>query len=203
MVKGMPPFLIVQNGLRRVPGHPVALGKLCFLQLEGVPEVPASRLRGAATVRRGTESDLAALLALRNHPDLFLDRFAAGDHCVVAVVEGRIVGYEWFCVQPVHREGTWDYPIEIPPGFVYAYDAYVDPAYRNSGVWLRFKAYLGTWMVNAGKRGVITFVDYGNWASLRTHLRFGFRPAQSVVALNILGVKLFTIVMETMEIWRF
>ena len=42
-------------------------------------------------------------------------------------------------------------------------------------------------MVASGKRGVLTFVDYGNLPSLRTHLRFGFKPAATVLALKVLG----------------
>jgi len=58
-------------------------------------------------------------------------------------------------------------------------------------VWLRFKAHLADWMVATRKRGVLTFVEDGNLPSLRTHLRFGFRPAETVLAVNVLGVKFF------------
>src|SRR5439155_5745082 len=88
-------------------------------------------------------------------------------------------------------ETAWGLPIPIPAGFVYAYDGYVDPAHRNSGVWLRFKAHLAEWMIATGKRGVLTFVEDGNLPSLRTHLRFGFRPAETVLAVNVMGVKFF------------
>src|SRR5207244_3808888 len=98
-----------------------------------------------------------------------------------------IVAYEWFCEREVHYEGAWGYRIDIPEGFVYAYDAYIDPAYRNAGIWLRFKAYLGELMAASGKRGVLTFVDYGNWASLGTHVRFGFKTGASVLAMKVLG----------------
>ena len=107
--------------------------------------------------------------------------------CPRLVVGDRVVGYEWFCDREVHQDGAWGYRIAIPGGFIYAYDAYIDPAYRNTGVWLRFKAYLGDLMVASGKRGVLTFVDYGNLPSLRTHLRFGFKPATTVLAMNVLG----------------
>ena len=182
-----PPLLIVQKILRQVPFRPVDVGKLYFLQLDRVPQVPQSHLRGAGIVRRGTEDDLEGLVQLRDQRAVFLDRFAAGDHCVVVVVGDRIVGYEWFCDREVHQEGSWGYRIAIPGGFIYAYDAYIDPAYRNTGVWLRFKAYLGDLMVASGKRGVLTFVDYGNLPSLRTHLRFGFKPATTVLAMKVLG----------------
>src|SRR5207237_8808285 len=96
-----------------------------------------------------------------------------------------------FSESSVHHEAAWGYHITIPGGFVYAYDAYIDPAYRNTGVWLRFKAYLAEWMTACDKRGVLTFVDYGNWPSLRTHLRFGFQPTENVVALRVAGLRMF------------
>ena len=130
--------------------------------------------------------DLEALTRLQEKTSIFRKRFGEGDRCVVAIVDNRIVGYEWFSDGAVHHEAAWGYPITIPGGFVYAYDAYIDPAYRNTGLWLRFKASLAEWMA-----GVLTFVDYGNWPSLRTHLRFGFEPTESVVAVRVIGLRLF------------
>ena len=169
-----PRLLLAQKMLRQVPFRHIDLGKLCFLRLDGRPHVPPALLRGDATVRRATLDDLPGLVKLRDRRDLFRARFATGDHCVVALSGGRIIGFEWFCEQPVHREDVWGLSIDIPGGLVYAYDAYIDPGYRNTGVWLRFKAFLGEWMTAAGKRGVLTFVEHGNWPSLRTHIRFGF-----------------------------
>ena len=186
-----PWLLLAQKLLRRVPFRPVDIGKLCFLQLNGVPKVPAAMLRGNPDVRFATLDDLDRLADLQDKSAIFRDRLAAGDRCVVAIVDNRIVGYEWFSDSLIHEEAAWGYRITIPGGFVYAYDAYIDPAYRNTGVWLRFKAYLADWMTARGKHGVLTFVDYGNWPSLRTHLRFGFEPTESVVALRVIGVRLF------------
>jgi GNAT superfamily N-acetyltransferase len=164
------------------------VGKLCFLRLDDVPRVPPSRLRGTGTIRAGTLADLDRLTQLRDLRATFVERFALGDRCVVAEVDGRVVGYEWFCDRPVHREEAWGYTIRIPDGFVYAYDAYIDPDYRNTGVWLKFKAYLGELMTSTGKHGVLTFVEEGNRASLGTHLRFGFKPAATVLAFKVLGM---------------
>src|SRR6185369_1917110 len=111
-----PPLLLLQKVLRRVPFRPVDVGKLCFLRLDQVPHVPAALLRGTATVRPATRKDFNALVHLQNKPDVFLSRFSAGDLCVVAEADGRIVGYEWFCEKPVHREAEWGVPIEIPGG---------------------------------------------------------------------------------------
>jgi GNAT superfamily N-acetyltransferase len=186
-----PRLLLAQKLLRRVPLRPVDVGKLCFLQLDGLPKVPPSMLRGHADVTFATLDDLDALAALQDKKALFRERFAEGDRCIIALVDGRVVGYEWFSEHEVHHEAAWGYHITIPGGYIYAYDAYIDPAYRNTGVWLRFKAYLAEWMRSSGKRGVLTFVDYGNWPSLRTHLRFGFEPTENVFALRVASLRLF------------
>lgn len=186
-LRGTPPLLLAQKILRRVPFTPIDIGKLCFLRLNTVPEVPAGLLRGPGFVRSGSPDDLEALVRLRDQRPIFLKRFADGDRPVVAEIDGRIVGYEWFCEREVHEETAWGYRIVIPQGFVYAYDAYIDPQYRNSGIWLRFKAHLGERMIETGNTGVLTFIDYGNWPSLRTHLRFGFTPGAEVLVVKILG----------------
>jgi len=187
MLARTPPLLIAQKLLRRVPFRPIDVGKLCLLTYDGVPRVPPPLLRGPATVREATRSDLDALAGLCDRRDAFAARFAAGDRCVIAEVDGRAVGFEWFCDADVHHETGWGYDIDVPAGYVYAYDAFIDRAYRNTGVWLKFKAYLAGLMLRTGKRGVLTFVDYGNWASHRTHLRFGFRPFDTVLVVKLFG----------------
>jgi GNAT superfamily N-acetyltransferase len=190
-LRRMPAIVVFHKLARLVPFRPVDAGRLRFLRLGAAPSVAPSMLRGRVVVRRGTAADLPDLAALQDKRAVFASRFAGGDHCVVAVANGRIVGYEWFCAGPVHRESEWNYPIAIPAGAVYAYDAYVDPAYRNGGVWLRFKSYLGDWMAASGRHEVITFVEEGNVASWRTHIRFGFTPAKTVLALRLFGVMFF------------
>jgi GNAT superfamily N-acetyltransferase len=183
-----PRILLAQKIVRRIPFRPIDVGKLCFLRLDKIPRVSPGLLRGPGSVRLATlDDDLDALVALRGQRQAFLDRFAEGDRCIIAEVAGRIAGYEWFCDRDFHEETAWGYRIAIPAGFIYAYDAFIDPQYRNSGIWLRFKAHLGHLMMESGHIGVLTFVDYGNWPSLRTHVRFGFKPVGEVFALRILG----------------
>jgi len=191
VLRRTPGLLLLQKVLRRLPFKPIDIGKLCFLRLDRLPDVPPGMLRGNASVRAGTPDDLPGLVRLQDKAQTFRERFKRGDQCVVATVGALIIGYEWFADGGSHLESTWGFLIAIPRDFVYAYDAYIDPAHRNTGVWLRFKAHLSELMKASGKRGVLTFVDYGNWASLRTHLRFGFKPAESVLAFRVMGLKLF------------
>jgi len=189
----LPALAIAHKVARLVPFRPLDGEKLLFLRFDGIPSVPMGMLRGRVTVRCGTDRDLPALAALQHKPSILAARFASGDHCVVALADGRIVGYEWFCDRAIHHESEWGYPIVVPPGSVYAYDAYVERAFRNCGVWLRFKAYLGDWMRRRNKRTVITFVEDGNVASWRTHLRFGFQPAETVIAIRVFGITCFRV----------
>ena len=191
VLRRTPPLLLLQKVLRQLPFKPVDIGKLCFLRLDRVPDVPPGMLRGTASVRAGTPDDLPALVRLQDKAQTFRERFTRGDQCVVATFGALVIGYEWFADGGAHLESTWGFLIAIPRDCVYAYDAYIDPAHRNTGVWLRFKAHLSQLMKASGKRGVLTFVDYGNWASFRTHLRFGFQPTETVLAFKVMGLKLF------------
>jgi len=186
-----PLFVLLQTLLKLIPFRPVEIGKLCFLRFDGVPRVPKGMLRGPAVVRLATTDDVDGLARLQDRRSAFISRFAHGDFCVVAMIGSLIVGYEWFSEAAEHIEAVWGLTIAIPRNFVYAYDAYIDPAYRNSGIWLRFKGFVGHWMSLHHKSGVLTFVDEGNWASLHTHRRFGFVPTSTVFVLRVLGKSFF------------
>jgi GNAT superfamily N-acetyltransferase len=185
------PLIVCQWVLRQLPFAPIRIAVLHFLLFEGLPVVSAAHLRGPGYVRAATAQDLDAMPACGDKRAVFKARFAAGDDCVVADIDGRIVGYEWFCHQPSHVEATHGYRIHVPRGSVYAYDAYLDPQYRNSGFWLRFKAHLAALMTARDARDVLTFVEEGNTASRNAHVRFGFKPVKSVLALRVFGVTLF------------
>jgi L-amino acid N-acyltransferase YncA len=189
----LPPLAIFHKVARVVPFRPVDAGRLYFLAFDDVPRVRRAMLRGVATVREATLADIEGLTALEDKREVFEHRFADGDHCIAAVANHRIVGYESFSERSPHRETEWGYEIAIPPGAVYAYDAYIDPAYRNGGTWLRFKAHLGEWMAAHDKHQIITFVEEGNAASWNAHIRFGFRPAGVVLAVRILGMHAFRV----------
>lgn len=190
-LRHVPLFLVLQRLLRLIPFRPVDIGKLCFLRFDGIPRVRNGMLRGSARVRLATPEDVDGLTRLQDRRGVFLSRFAQGDLCIVALIGSMIVGYEWFSEAAEHIEAVWGLTIAIPRNFVYAYDGYVDPAHRNTGIWLRFKGWVGDWMCAHGKSGVLTFVDYGNWPSLNTHRRFGFVPAGEVIAVRVFGRTFF------------
>ncbi len=184
------PFYIVRAALDRVPMQPVIVSRFHLLHLEGIPQVPEGSPRGPARIRAGQPEDIEGLVRCQDQRDTFLVRFASRDHCAVAVVNGEIVGYEWFSTRPRHLVPPFEYPIDLPPGSVYAYDAYILPKYRLCGIWLGFKSHLAELMRAHSLNRVLTYVEYGNDLSLRTHLRFGFVHFKTATVVRAPGIRM-------------
>jgi hypothetical protein len=119
--------------------------------------------------------------------ETFLRRFRAGDFCVVAELDGKIIGYAWFSVAAVYADSYFGFKCAVPDDAVFGYDGFVVPEHRLTGAWLKFQRFLGCQMKLLGKTAVLTAIEHSNRLSLATHLRFGFEPYASVLVLRILG----------------
>lgn len=182
----------VRNLLQSIPFKPIDVNCLHFLEYTGVPHLGAALPRTDCAVRGATPKDLPGITECQKTPDAFLNRFERNDHCAVAIVGGRIVGYEWFCDKPSHLEERYAYKVEIAPDAIYAYDAFILPEHRLSGIWLKFKTvYLRKLMETLDKRKIIVMIDRGNHLSMNTHLRFGFQPVRVVFVLRLFGKSFF------------
>lgn len=191
-VRGRSILAQLRNLLQRIPFKPIDINCLYFLEYAGVPRYQTGFIRTRYEVRRAALDDLPGLVACQATPETFLNRFAMNDHCVVAVSGDNVVGYEWFCDKPFHLEERYGYRIQIPPDGIYAYDAFILPEHRVSGIWPTFKAvFLRELMQNLHKRNVITMIDHGNYLSMNTHLRFGFQLIRAVFVLKLFGKSFF------------
>jgi GNAT superfamily N-acetyltransferase len=130
------------------------------------------------------------MVRCRNVGADYAQRFEDGDYCIAAVADEKIVGFEWFCTNPRSIKSPYGYELETSPDAVYAYDAFLLPEYRMRGFWLRFKSALSDAMDAWGKNRIVTYVDYGNWVSLKTHLRFGFKITKRVLIVQLFGWRL-------------
>jgi L-amino acid N-acyltransferase YncA len=180
--------------LLRIPSKPIDINCVHFLEHTGIPSGKTSFRRGRGEIRGATMDDLNGITTLQNTPQAFVRRFQSNDYCAVAIVDGHIVGYEWFCVKPFHMEERYSYKIEIPPDAIYAYDAFILPEHRLAGIWLKFQTiYLRQLMQALGKQKVVTMIDHGNRLSMSTHLRFGFRVVGRVYVVKLFGKSFFLI----------
>ncbi len=180
--------------LQRIPFAPLDINCLYFLEYTGIPPNDGifGRSRGSAEVRGATPADLEGMTRCQNTPATFLERFHSNDSCVVAVAEGRIVGYQWFCEHPIHVEERYSYKIEVPADAIYTYDAFILLEHRLTGIWVKFNSlYLRDLMQRLNREKVLSMVDYGNWMSMNTHLRFGYKPFRRVLVVKVFGKSFF------------
>jgi hypothetical protein len=183
-----PALAILRNALSRVPFQPLDINYLSCLEFAGIPARNADHERARGDIRPATPQDAEELARCQHTPQAFLDRFAAGDHCVVAVADGRIVGYEWCCARSSCIEERYSYKIDVSPETVYLYDAFILPEYRHRGFWLKFQSlYLPDLMKKLSKRRILTMVDGGNRLSMNVFLRFGFRVCGKVLIVKTCG----------------
>lgn len=190
-LKAYPCFVLLQILLDRISFGFVQIRRFNLLEYSGAPEV--LKTRGPGQVREGGPPDISgmATLGIPGKREIFRDRFSAGDRCAVAVHEGKIVGYEWYTCKASHQEQRYRYTITVPAEAIYAYDAFIDPVYRISGLWIKLKKHLGGQMKLLGRRRIITLIDGENTLSLNTHLRFGFRMFKSVYFFKLAGKRYF------------
>jgi GNAT superfamily N-acetyltransferase len=181
-------WVALRSALRRVPFQPLDINCLYFLEYAGIPPQRDQHERSHADVRCATPEDVEGLARCQHTPEAFLKRFDAGDHCAVACVDGRIVGYEWFCDRSLYVEERYAYEIDVTPEAIYAYDAFILPEHRLTGIWLKFiSCYLRDLMKRSGKQRIITMIDAGNHLSMKTHVRFGFRVVRKVLVVKMCG----------------
>lgn len=190
-LRSRPLLLNVRSLLQRIPFKPLHINCLYFLEYAGIPPSHSAFLRGRAEIRRGTLEDLEGLTQCQDKRQVFLNRFKANDHCAVAVIDGRIVGYQWFCARPLYVEERYGCTIEVPSDAVYEYDIYIVPEHRLGGLWFKFHClYLRELMGRLDRQRVIGMVDYGMRLAMNTHLRFGFTLVRRVVVIQIFGKSL-------------
>ncbi len=186
-----PPFVILQTILGKLSFGFVDVSQFYLVQFRHTPQQRNLPPRGRGHVRAARPEDAYEMGQFENKHEIFLRRFAAKEHGVVAIVDGKIVAYEWLSAKPFHVEERHLYTINIPSNAFYAYDAYILPEYRMSGLWLKLKLYSFDLMGNLGRDTVISFVNQENRLSMNTHLRFGFVPFRMVYGARFFRKAIF------------
>ncbi len=97
--------------------------------------------------------------------------------CFAAVDRGRLANYSWYALRHVEPEHSFNLGLTLPDDTVYMYKAFTLPAYRGqrlhqATIHRAVQAFAAT-----GIRRLVAIVEYGHWASLRSHLRMGCRRA--------------------------
>lgn len=186
-MKDFSPLTLAQKILRRVPFARLDIN--CLNCLEYYPiEGNVTAADEALLVRDAIPADIDRMAECGNFPEGLLERFAAHEHCVVAISDGKVIGYQWFCDKSFRIEERYGYIVEIPSDAVYGYDAFVLPNYRRARVWTRFHAqYLKGLLTRLGRNRVIVMVDQNNRVSMKAHLGLGYRLYRKIYISVVFG----------------
>lgn len=181
------PLTLAQKILRQVPFAKLDVN--CLNCLEYCPTTSnVTTSDEAILLREATRADIDQMTECGNFPDRLPERFAAHEHCVVGIGDGRVIGYQWFCDKTFRTEERYRYVVQIPSDAVYGYDAFVLSNYRRAGLWTRFHAeYLKDLLNSLGRSRVIAMVDHNNSVSMKAHLRLGYRLYRRVYILVVFG----------------
>ncbi|TMQ50447.1 MAG: hypothetical protein E6K71_02540 [Candidatus Eisenbacteria bacterium] len=179
------PMALVEAVLHRIPFRPIRAEYFERFELRGAFPPLATALE----VRLADTRDVEPLVRCRGKSSNFESRFAAGEHCVVAIVDGSIAGYEWFSEKERHVEERFGYAFPIQDDALYAYDAYTSEAFRGRGVWRQVIAGAAGLLKARGRTRLLSHVDFGNDTSMTAHVKVGFRPVGRFVFLDVLGWK--------------
>ena len=185
-------FLLARKALRRISFAALDVNCLNCLEYTAGSCSRYARFADDIYVRGGTVLDLDKLAECQNFPQASAERFASKEHCVVAVADGRIIGYQWFCDKQVRIEERYSYSVQIPSDTLYGYDAFVRPECRRLRVWSRFHSeYLPKLLARLQRNKIIVMVDQGNTVSMSAHLRLGYKLYRKVYVLQIRNKSLF------------
>ena len=147
-------------------------------------------------IRLGTHDDTPAITALDGTPGWRIaERFVRGDLAYVGEHDGRLLAHSWFHRGPEPFDEDrpslprWD----VPADAFWSYNAFTVPEARASGVFVKlFQTALRELIVDRGAARVRCRVKAANAASISLHVRFGFAPLGTLIALSVPGARVLS-----------
>lgn len=164
--------------LDRITWSPIKITILYFFKFTGID---SSKLkpRFAGEIRWGDHNDIPGIMECIDKPSkeiLFRKRLSMNDKCFVAIDDnGNTAGYGWLTLKNSHLEEKTQCLFEFPAGSIYTYDIYIDPNYRLTGIWVGFMQLILKSEHYNPDGGLYCSIAYGNLASLKPHIRYGFK----------------------------
>ena len=160
---------------------------LYFFTYNGEPQQKLQH-RFSGSIKWGDNHDIPGILECTNisKKSLYMQRLQNGEKCLVATDKNGITaGYGWLTLRNTHIEDKTHCVFNFPEGAIYAYDFYIMPQYRLTGIWVGFINLILNSEYYIPDIGLYCSIDYGNHKSLRFHIRFGFKIYQQKTILNI------------------
>lgn len=117
------------------------------------------------------------------------NRLAKGDSCILALHNGKIIGYLW--VMRDHMELATDKLLLLPKNKAYTYKGFVLNEYRGKRIHAAMYARVVDMLKKEGKRFVFSAVDTKNKPALKTKLknRADYEIIGTLVHIKFFGLK--------------
>jgi RimJ/RimL family protein N-acetyltransferase len=110
------------------------------------------------------------------------DAMARGDECFGFVREGELVYYEFFSTKPTAiDESLW---VQVQVGTVYAYKAFTLPSHRGRHLHADAATHAMRLFAARGALAMVSYIASNNFASIRAHIRAGFRQIGTALIIT-------------------
>lgn len=119
--------------------------------------------------------------------DAFLDEAGAkGDRCYAFFHGNVLASYGWYTSRPTRvHEISDDLVLHFDPAWVYMYAGYTHPDYRGRRLHAVGMSAALEALTREGKKGLVSYVDASNDASLRSCARMGYETFGRVMILEV------------------
>ena len=136
--------------------------------------------------------DAATLRAFATRPEFELDAafveaaLAKGDECYALVCGDDLAAYGWYSNKPTEIEVS-GLEVHFDPSYMYMYKGFTHARHRGQrlhaiGMTRALQAYLAR-----GYRGLVSYVEWNNFDSLRSCYRMGYDNFGDVYVTRLLG----------------
>ena len=136
--------------------------------------------------RFATPDELRAWSADERHDldDAFLaDAEARGDRCYAITRGGELASYGWYSKRPCRIDDRLTFHFD--PAWVYMYKGFTLPAHRGKRLHAVGMARALDAYAREGSRGILSYVESNNFASLRSCYRMGYEDVGTIVVSQL------------------
>lgn len=178
--------------LRYIRKNICGITKAIIFELDLEHPVPKIATKLELSFRMATKKDIDSMDDERYGYDQSAkqysrDRLAKGDSCVLALFNGKIIGYVW--IMKDHIDISKFNYISLSKKRVSTYNAFVLKEFRGKRVRNAMNVYLIDIIRKSGKRFVVCVVDKDNKASIKCVERAGFKRIGCVNQFRFFGLK--------------
>jgi GNAT superfamily N-acetyltransferase len=104
------------------------------------------------------------------------------NYCLAAFEGPRLANYSWYALDSIEPEHSFGAGIRYPANTLYLYKAFTHGDFRGRQIHHRVVHQALRSFAERDITRVLALVEYGNWGSLRSHAKLGFRQVGRILS---------------------